>query len=246
MSANLNLSQVAANQNQKEVTINDATGQIDAAITEQRSDALSGASPTITLTSPQFRAAILFILTTGTTPSGTATLTCPAIKRGFFRVRNDSSIPIDVGISGQPVTKPRVYAGTSKTLYCDGTNVRGAEGGEALGHPFDLGIFFPGTMSNNQLLCRYVFTRDVDIPSGLTGSFAKAVSAATGASAIDIRKNGSSIGSFDFAASGTIATFTFASAQSFAAGDILSIHAPASADATLADVGFTFKCTRRA
>jgi len=247
MSNNLGITQLTSNQNNKENTINNADGRIDAAMTEQLSNALTGASPTVTITTSQAQQAALFIFTTGTTPTGTATVNFPAIKRGFIRVRNESSIPLDFGISGQPATKPRVYSGTtSRTLYCDGTNVRVADGGEALGQPFDLGVFFPSTMTDGQLIVRYVFTRDVDFPTNLSGSFAKAVSAATAQTDIDVQKNGGSIGTIRFAASGTVATFPSVTATAFAAGDILSLFAPTPADATLADVGFTLKGTRRA
>lgn len=247
MSTNLGASQVATNQNNKETTINDAVGQMDAALTEQLSTALAGANPSVTITTAQMQDNNLLAFTDGAAPSGTATINIPGtLKRGFFRVRNGSSIPVDVGISGQSATKPRVFAGQSKTLYSDGTNVISGEGGEAGGQAFDLGIFFPGTMSNSQLLCRYVFTRDVDFPANMTGSQAKAVSGATAQTDIDVQKNGASIGTVRFAAAGTIATFVGFSASSFAAGDIFSLHAPVSADATLADVGFTFKGARRA
>jgi hypothetical protein len=56
MSNNLNLSQVAAAQNQKEVTINDQAGQLDAAITEQFVADVSAGN--VALTATQYRRAV--------------------------------------------------------------------------------------------------------------------------------------------------------------------------------------------
>ena len=59
-----------------------------------------------------------------------------------------------------------------------------------------------------------------------------------------MKKNGSSIGTINWAASATTATYTFASTITFAAGDILQLVAPATADTTLADIGITIAATR--
>ena len=46
------------------------------------------------------------------------------------------------------------------------------------------------------------------------------------------------------AAGATTATFTFTSAVTFSAGDLLKFTAPSPADATLAGLFYTFKGTR--
>lgn len=103
-------------------------------------------------------------------------------------------------------------------------------------NPYDIPCFKNGKPAASEIVCAMVFTRAVKLPASLTGSVWKAGTAATGSSAFDIRKNGSSIGTITFAAAGTTATFTFASAVSFASGDVLTILAPGTQDATLADL----------
>ena len=68
--------------------------------------------------------------------------------------------------------------------------------------------------------------------------------AATAQTDFDILKNGVSFGTMRFAAAGSTASFISASGASFAAGDILTVVAPASPDATLANVGFSLAGTR--
>ena len=63
--------------------------------------------------------------------------------------------------------------------------------------------------------------------------------AATGSSVFNLAKNGTNFGTVTFAASGTTGTFAAASATSFAAGDVLTVTGPATADATLADIALT-------
>jgi hypothetical protein len=47
----------------------------------------------------------------------------------------------------------------------------------------------------------------------------------------------------DFAAGATSATFTMGTATSFAGGDVLTVIAPASSDATLANLAWTLTGT---
>jgi hypothetical protein len=113
--------------------------------------------------------------------------------------------------------------------------------------PFDVHTFLPGVQSSaNQLLYRGKVARAVSFPANFSGSQFSASANATGSTVFDIKKNGSSIGDCTIGAGGTSPTFTTTggSAQSFAAGDLLSIVGPASADATLADIGFTLAGTR--
>lgn len=110
--------------------------------------------------------------------------------------------------------------------------------------PFDLTAFYPGVPSASAIVTRVPVARAVTFPSGLTGSIAKSRVAATAQKIFDVQKNGVSVGSITFAAGATTATFTVASAITLAAGDLLSIIAPSTADTTLADVGIVLAGTR--
>ena len=109
---------------------------------------------------------------------------------------------------------------------------------------YDFGSFLNGSPSSSQVVFRYVFPRAVTLPADAGESQVIAGTAATSQTDFDLQKNGSSIGTVRFAASGTVATFVSVSSTSFVQGDTLELVAPGSADATLADLYFTFAGTR--
>jgi hypothetical protein len=141
-------------------------------------------------------------------------------------------------------TDPTTYVGQAGKGVVVNVGETGLDFTTALSASYDLGGTWAGTLPASQVLLRYPFPRSVSFPAGLTGSQASAAVAATASTVIDIRKNGASVGSMTFAAAGTTATFTMASAQTFAAGDVLSLHAPATPDSTLATVGWSLAGTR--
>lgn len=102
------------------------------------------------------------------------------------------------------------------------------------GH-YDVGFFVAGLMTASELVGMLVATRDFTIPVSATGSRAKSNAASTGDVSLTLKKNGSSFGTVRFNISAT-GSFTVASATAFAPGDILTLEAPGSADATLAGV----------
>lgn len=112
--------------------------------------------------------------------------------------------------------------------------------------PFDVHAFYPGVPSASAKITRVPFARAVMFPGNFAGSYFAASANAAGTTVFDVQKNGVSIGSISIAAGGTAATFTTSggTSKSFAAGDLLSIIAPASPDATLADAGFALAGVR--
>jgi hypothetical protein len=111
----------------------------------------------------------------------------------------------------------------------------------------NLVIFLPGVGSNNQICLYMVLKRAVTFPAGVgspplvSGSSAVASVAATASTTYTLKRNGSAFATVVFAIGGTTGTFTQASSASFnGSTDILEIDGPATADATLANVGFTF------
>lgn len=134
-----------------------------------------------------------------------------------------------------------VVTGTSAvTSYTDRRSFLASVAGQ----PYDLLMFFPGSPTGSQVMGRVVMPRAVTLPSGLTGSYSSAINAATGATTLTLAKNGGSIGSVNFAGGSATATFTFASAVSFVAGDVLTLTNQATADASLAGVSVTLAGTR--
>ncbi len=80
--------------------------------------------------------------------------------------------------------------------------------------------------------------------AALSGSAGTLNVAATAQTDFDVQKNGVSFGTIRFAAAGTVASFISASGATFAIGDILTVIAPASADASASTLGFTLVATR--
>lgn len=131
-----------------------------------------------------------------------------------------------------------VYNTTTDTLdVYNGSAWGGAQ-------PYDVGGMVSGAPSASLVCMRYPFPRAVAFPSGMTSSQGVAGTAATAQTDFDLRKNNVSFGTMRFAAAGTVASFIAASATSFAASDVLTVVAPASPDATLANVGFSLAGTR--
>lgn len=100
-----------------------------------------------------------------------------------------------------------------------------------------------GSPAAGQVIERYIFATPVNFPSGLAGSYGTAGTAATAAAGFTIAKNGLAVGTMAFAAGAASASFTMAAATGFAGGDVLTIVAPASPDATLANLAWTLAGT---
>lgn len=103
---------------------------------------------------------------------------------------------------------------------------------------YDIGGSAPGVPANSQVICTVPVVRAITFDVDLALSQGVAGTAATAETIFSIKKNGVEFGTATFAIAGTTATFAAAVPPAFAAGDILTIVAPASADATLANVGF--------
>jgi hypothetical protein len=107
---------------------------------------------------------------------------------------------------------------------------------------------FSGIPATNQYIMVHTFTIAASFASGLANSSGFAEFAATGSTAIDIRKrlsasSESSIGTMIFGAGGSVPTFTFASTTTFAIGDSMVLRM-GTADATLSDFGWSIRGTR--
>jgi len=102
--------------------------------------------------------------------------------------------------------------------------------------PYLLAFDAPGVPTASMIVFHHVFTQAVTFVASLTGSYVKAGTAATAQTDFDLKKNGSSIGTVRFAAAGTTASYVSISSSSWAAGDVLTLVAPGTPDATIADL----------
>lgn len=103
---------------------------------------------------------------------------------------------------------------------------------------YDIAGFISGKPTNSQVLLRLPMIRAVTFDVNLTLSSASAGTGASESTTFNIAKNGTDFGTMVFANGATTATFVAAVPPAFAIGDVLTVTAPASANSTLADIGF--------
>ena len=238
---NLAIPHIAAAQNQKEVTANDAFDRLDEAISGRLTVDLAASD--VTLTASQFRRHVAFAAVNVT--SGRE-LVLPAIRRLFLV---DNSAGAAALVVRQGSTTVSVPAGASQLLHTTGTTgglvaAAPATQAGAASAPFDLAVYFPGQPEAAERLLKLEVARGFTLPADLAGSRGHADTAATAEAAFTILKNGVAVGSVTFAAASQDAAFSLADALALVPGDRLELVAPATQDATLAGLALTLIGTR--
>lgn len=104
---------------------------------------------------------------------------------------------------------------------------------------YDIAGQVTGAPAASAVVTRYKAPRAFTIKAAAPGSTGISDVAATGTATFSLQKNGSQFGTMSWSAAGTVPAFAVASDAVFAAGDILTVVAPGSPDATLADIAFT-------
>ena len=100
--------------------------------------------------------------------------------------------------------------------------------------------FKSSTTSNDEVIYTFVAPVDMTFKAGLADSAAEAGTGATAESILSLKTDGGAAwGTITFAAAGTTGTFAAAADEEVAAGSLVTIVAPASADASLADIAFS-------
>jgi hypothetical protein len=238
-SPNLAITHVAAAQNQKEVTINDAVDALDAAT--QGLLSVDFTAGNVTLSDAQFRGASVF---RAAGVSVARDLTVPAIKRMFAVDNGAGSSTLTIKRGSNAIA---LDAGTAVLAYTDGTTnglvALSASAGAAEAKTYLLSGAAAGVPASSARVFHHLAGMAFDLPAGLTGSAALAKTAATAQTDFDIQIGGVSAGTMRFAAAATTASFIFASPAAVTAGAEIEILAPATADATLADITWTIKGT---
>ena len=126
--------------------------------------------------------------------------------------------------------------GDSVAIYSDGTHYY-----TGLPRTISIAAYSPGVGVNNAILAYLKMDRTCIFPASAPNSYAVANTAATGSTTFTLKKNGSSFCTIVFSSSGTTGAFTQASDAVFAAGDVFEIDGPATADASLANIGITLQ-----
>lgn len=109
--------------------------------------------------------------------------------------------------------------------------------------PYDVATFFAGKPSTAAKIILYKTATAFEVAASFAGSIASAGTAATATTTFLIKKNGAQINTITFAPASTTGIFGNSSPVTFAAGDTISIEAPITPDASLADLLFTIKGT---
>ncbi|WP_454737585.1 hypothetical protein [Cupriavidus necator] len=153
---------------------------------------------------------------------------------------------VAVNTTGFPAGSIPLYSivtgATTVTSYTDARSYQ-PSATSGLAGAYDVGGYIAGTAGDSEVVWEFYSPRAWTLPAGASGG-AKARAAATGSSTFTLAKNGSNIGTLAWSAAGTVATLSITSSTSIAAGDVLSLTAPATANATLADIAFTLAGTR--
>ncbi len=125
---------------------------------------------------------------------------------------------------------PRVGSGESALEYFDSS--------------YDIGGSYNGSPTGSLTIMRFPFVRNVMFEAGMSLSKMIASVAATATAIFSLRKGGVEFATATFGAGGTTATFACALNTTFTPGQILTIVAPASPDATLANLAWCLAGTR--
>lgn len=236
-SPNLAAPHVAAAQNQKEVTINDAIDALDRALTDTL--ALDLATGALTLTPEQLRAAV--VLRPAAPLAGPATITLPQLRRLFAVVNTDAAHALTLQRGATSVV---LLPFESAVLICDGSpdGLFRAGPGAAV---YDFGMVAAATPEPGVVLGKVVITRALVIPAELAGSAADADTAPAAAFEIAMTRNGTAIGAITFNPDASVGFSSAAGAPvTISPGDVIRFVAPAVADASIAGISLTIAARR--
>jgi hypothetical protein len=163
-------------------------------------------------------------------PSTSWTVFAKCLGTGVLTVSRNS-----LTIDGKS-TDLTLNQGDAVLITTDGSNYF-----TTLPRPFDVFVYMPGIGSNSQVLVYAKLGRSCVFPANAPNALAVANTAATGSTTYTFKKGGVSFATVVFSASGTVGAWTQASDAVFGPTDILEIDGPATADATLANMGLTLQ-----
>jgi hypothetical protein len=238
-SPNLAVAHVAASQNQKEVTINDAIDALDRAVTDTLALDLSAGS--LSLTAAQLRAAM--VLHPMGALTGPGSILVPQIRRVFALLNTDSAFAVTVARGTSAVA---VQPGESALLICDGTTNGVFRVGP--GYPvYDFGMVAGTAPGAGEVLGKVVIPRPLLIPPDLAESAVHVDTAPEADFAIVLTRNGVAVASITVHPDASASLATSANAPvAIAAGDVIRFVAPATPDASIAGISLTIAARRLA
>lgn len=267
----LNMPQVAPNQNQKETTINTDLAILEAACNDVATFSLASGGRTLTVDdytknffmkftghtvvrSVQVPNTVRFFAVSN---EGTASInmdvlsisdtpiTIEADKRVLLYNDGTKLIAISAGVSSLANLSDVVGAGDASNGQLLAYDASGDTWGP-VDNAGDHTFFVEGEPTASKKVYVHIFARNGRLLSDFSGSQGKAAIAATGVSVFNVYKNATLVGTLNVAAAATTVTFSTdtgsgSATVTFAPGDLLTVQAPSSPDATLADIAVTLK-----
>lgn len=108
---------------------------------------------------------------------------------------------------------------------------------------YDLAVTVSGAPADAAIVMRFIAPRQFTIPEDFAGSLGSSGTAATASSVFTVKRDATTEGTITFAASGSTGTFAQSTSGDMviAKGEVVSIEAPGTADATLADISLTLR-----
>ena len=169
----------------------------------------------------------------------------PVATQRVLVVRNENDYYLTCTTDGTPgatvIIPPQ---GTRMILIDDQDIYLLCEGGAVTGVPHTVGVFSFGTPGSSDEMLRYNFVERITYAENFAGSFGSIrTTITTDPFDMDVQKNGVSIGTVSIDIS-DVYTFTLAAPETFEPGDVMTVIAPASVDATAAGIAFTLKGAR--
>lgn len=108
---------------------------------------------------------------------------------------------------------------------------------------YDMLFYFASVPTASQVIGSAMLPRAVTLPVNCAGSVGKATTPPTSTATVLVQKNGATVVTISIASGTGAVTFTNASPVSFSAGDMLTLLAQASPDATLAGINISLAGT---
>lgn len=240
----LGITEIAPTQDNKSITHNDAVKALEAASNAILAFSAIGAGP-VTLTEAQATGNMVFTLVGGSAafnvvfPSQINTVNAKRV----FAVRNndttyDATIKASTGSGTTVVVKPGEGALIVQD-YEDMTLLSSAP--VVTANPYDIGVYVPSLPDDGAELLKFIAVRGFSLADDFAASRGHVGTNPTASAIFTVKKNGASIGTVTVSTGGV---FTFnttgATAETFVAGDYLSLEAPSPQDATMADISIIF------
>lgn len=251
---NLLLSHIAASQNQKEVTANADYDGLDTALCSYTSIAMTDADYTFATGAGSLGLSNMVFIFTGALTANRNVILPPNAKPYIVvnATTGGHSLTFKLGTASHTVV---ISDSVHHLLHSDGVNsVYNIDGSSTADIPVrtdGIGTFVSGTYSASQVLFSIPVAFAYTFAALLAGSEGYCITVPTANATFSIRKNGVEFAQMIFDASSPVTHYAIftddaspAASISFNVGDVLSVVAPASPDATIAGVGFQLVATR--